>query len=130
MLLFLYGLITGCTNENLGCALIGLEIIYIIYYKRKYKYIPKWAITALIGTIIGYIFLIVSPGNYIRAKKLYKPVNLNILNIIVNFFRLTYNSFVYLFYIILIVIIAFFLKIKTLFSDKNPKIDKKISIIF
>lgn len=77
ILLFIYGLLCGCSNENVGCALIVLEILYIIGYKKKYNKIPLWAILGLIGTIIGYIFLLISPGNYIRVDSRYHYVDFN-----------------------------------------------------
>lgn len=77
-LIFLFGLIVGCTNENSGCAIVVLQITYIILYRLKYKMIPKWAISGLIGCIVGYIFLIAAPGNYVRADQMYPIIDWNI----------------------------------------------------
>lgn len=76
ILLFIYGLLCGCSNENVGCAVIVLEILYIIGYKKKYNKVPIWAILGLVGTIIGYLFLVLAPGNYIRLDSRYHYVKI------------------------------------------------------
>ncbi len=76
ILLFIYGLLCGCSNENVGCAVIVLEILYIIGYKKKYNKIPIWAILGLVGTIVGYLFLVLAPGNFIRVDSRYHYVKI------------------------------------------------------
>lgn len=66
-LFFLYGIIAGWTNENTGGAMIVLAILFIgLFYIKKWD-IPKWAISGLTGAIIGYLFMILAPGNMVRA---------------------------------------------------------------
>lgn len=84
----------------------------------KYKHIPKWAIAGLIGTIIGYTFLMISPGNYIRAKQLYHPIKITISTIVSNFINITYYAILNLFYIISFLIISVLLKSKLYITKK------------
>lgn len=64
---FIYGIIAGWTNENTGGATIILAILFISLYKIHKWSIPKWAITGVSGAIIGYLFMIIAPGNMVRA---------------------------------------------------------------
>ena len=68
ILMFLFGIIAGWTNENMSVALISIILIFIIYYKfnSSSKKIPTWAISGLVGVTIGAIFMIAAPGNYAR----------------------------------------------------------------
>lgn len=128
--IFLLGLIVGCCNENSGCALILAEILFIIIYKYKYKKIPKWAITGLIGTIIGYIFLIIAPGNYIRASIMYPKKNYSLESMFKEFLLLTKLSYYYLNTAIILTIISLVIIYKKKESLKKL-IDKYcIQIIF
>lgn len=106
ILIFIYGLIVGCLNENSGCALIIVQILFILLYKFKYKKIPTWAITGLIGTLIGYIVLIIAPGNYIRADLMYQEVDYNIESIFKKFLLLTKLSYSYINIVIILAIIT------------------------
>ena len=106
ILLFLFGLIIGCTNENTGCALIIVEILFLISYKIKYKHIPKWGITTLIGTIIGYTFLVSSPGNFKRTDIMYPHISYSIENLFDYTLKITRLSYTYLKELIIALVIT------------------------
>ena len=106
ILLFLFGLIVGCSNENTGCALIIVEILFMIAYKIKYKHIPKWTISAFIGTIMGYIFLVSSPGNYKRTTVMYPGVGYSIENLFDYTLKITRLTYTYLKELIIAAIIS------------------------
>lgn len=61
------GILVGWTNENMGCAVVFflLAIMLLMYKKEKVK-IPKWAISGLIGVMVGFAFLVLAPGNFVR----------------------------------------------------------------
>lgn len=118
-LLLIYGLIVGCLNENSGCALIISEILYIIYFKLKNKEIPKWFITGLVGTITGYIILLIAPGNFVRADVMYEKVDYSIPSLFKNFLILTRLTSDYIKTIIYILIVSIFLYKKN--RSKNIK---------
>lgn len=106
ILLFPFSLIIGCTNENTGCALIIVEILFLIAYKKKHKCIPKWIKGVLIGTIIGYIFLVSSPGNIKRTDIMYPQISYGIENIFDYILKITRLSYKYLKEIIIAVTIT------------------------
>lgn len=64
-MLFL-GLIAGCTNENSVCWIIFILVIYLFYINKKEPGTQIWMFAGLVGLIIGYAFLMLSPGNYAR----------------------------------------------------------------
>ncbi|WP_051697658.1 DUF6056 family protein [Prevotella sp. 10(H)] len=68
VLFFLFGIIAGWTNENMSVALIFYIIASLALYKYEKIKIPAWAITGLIGTIVGCIMMLVAPGNYVRLE--------------------------------------------------------------
>lgn len=120
-LIFLLGLIVGLCNENSGCALILVEILFILIYKYRYKKIPKWAISGLIGTIIGYVFLIMAPGNYVRANVMYNKKEYSLENMFKEFLILTKLSYSYLKTVIILTVISLIIIYK-----KNESLTKLI----
>lgn len=119
LLFFLYGLVCGCLNENSSCSLILLEIIYIILYQLKKYELPKWAIFGLIGTIIGYTFLLVAPGNFVRADVMYPAKDYSVSGLFKDLMSLTYLSYSYLKIIIIISVVSFFLLVKSCNNIKD-----------
>lgn len=67
-LMFLLGIIAGCMNENTSLAMIAMTVLFVAFYKAEYKKMPIWAIAGLLGTLIGYLIMVVAPGNYARAE--------------------------------------------------------------
>ncbi|SNU09829.1 hypothetical protein SAMN06297422_13114 [Lachnospiraceae bacterium] len=57
------GIIAGCTNENTGGALVLLCLSYCLIFYIQNKHIPLWAVTGIIGEIIGVLFLVSAQGN-------------------------------------------------------------------
>lgn len=67
ILFFLFGVVVGWTNENMGPAVIFLVLGFLVLIKIDNKgRIPVWAVTGLIGVLIGYYILFTAPGNYVR----------------------------------------------------------------
>lgn len=84
-LMLLFGIIAGWTNENTAVAQIVLILLFLFIFRiNKFK-IPLWAITGLIGCLIGYVIMIIAPGNGVRIETLGLDASLNILNLIKNF---------------------------------------------
>lgn len=61
------GLVAGWTNENTGGALILLLLFHLYQCWKEKKKIASWKYLGLCGTIVGYAFLILAPGNRVRA---------------------------------------------------------------
>lgn len=68
ILFFLSGIIAGWTNENTVIGMIFIILSLIIYLKVKRIKIPRWMIYGLIGVLIGFIIMIIAPGNYVRFE--------------------------------------------------------------
>lgn len=77
MLGFLFfGVIAGWSNENMSIALIFFIIALFIILRKQDKDIPKWAVFGLVGVIIGSLFMLLAPGNYLRYES--AMINLNL----------------------------------------------------
>lgn len=67
--IFILGIVSGWTNENtsfgLIVILIGLTCISKILNKEK---IRKWQISGILGAIVGFLILILAPGNFKRSQ--------------------------------------------------------------
>ncbi|MBD8389886.1 DUF6056 family protein [Dysgonomonas sp. BGC7] len=68
VLFFLGGVVAGWTNENLVVGLLFFIVAFFALLKYEKRNIPKWAIIAFIGVVIGCCFMLLAPGNYIRNK--------------------------------------------------------------
>ena len=65
LLMFILGLIAGCSVENLGVT-VTLLTAAITFYLYKKNLPIHWAATGSLGSLIGVIILIAAPGNYVR----------------------------------------------------------------
>ena len=63
--MFFGGAIAGCTNENSVCWVILLLLIFVLK-NRKLQAMESWMYLGLVGLILGYAILMLSPGNYAR----------------------------------------------------------------
>lgn len=67
--MFLLGVVAGWTNENTGaatCASVGVALIYFL----KSRNLKLWHISGALGLGIGYLLLILSPGNTARLHSM------------------------------------------------------------
>lgn len=67
--LFLLGILAGWTNENTSFGLIVVTLGFLITQKleNKKEKLPKHKLSGLIGNVVGFLILILAPGNYVRA---------------------------------------------------------------
>ena len=113
ILYFIISLFAGMCNENSSLSLIVFLILYSFINRDNIKL----KITSLIGLIIGYLFMFLAPGNYVRME--YEGGTSFFVNLI--------DKFVYLVSCFWPIIIAFFLlAIVTLFKNKE---EGKLSLI-
>lgn len=66
--MLLFGIVAGWTNENTAAAMILMTICFIVYYNFKGWKTPLWSYSGLVGAIIGYVMMIMAPGNFARAE--------------------------------------------------------------
>lgn len=63
----LLGVISGWQLENSSITVPVVILAYICLWKLKGSKVPKWAWSGLAGSVLGYILLVVAPGNFHRA---------------------------------------------------------------
>lgn len=113
--MLLFGIIAGCTNENTGGALVLLCMSFCLYYYLLKKHIPLWAITGVLGEIIGVLFLVTANGNKRIDSSTDIRGYIERLKIIVNMF---FEKYILLaFFIIIMLIINY--------ASSKEKVTKK-----
>ena len=65
---FLLGIIAGWTNENTGGACILMITCFLFVYFRRHIRHEPWMYMGLFGAVLGFLTLILAPGNAIRAQ--------------------------------------------------------------
>lgn len=66
--LFLMGILAGWCNENTSGGCILLVLIWIGFYVWEKKRIRLFMISGLVGNVIGFLFMILAPGNANRQQ--------------------------------------------------------------
>ena len=61
--MFLLGVLSGCSNENSGGAIILLAVFFVGYWMWKKWKIPAWGVSGIIGAISGLLFLLAAPSS-------------------------------------------------------------------
>lgn len=125
ILWFLYGIIAGWCNENTsGMGILVCCLLTLYEYKRHNK-IYRWQIFGIIGAVLGFVLMILAPGNYARADAFDVPSN-PIKRLIEGFIRADEKTFM----AEGIYGVIFFLFLFTyLFMIIIPTIDKERKII-
>lgn len=117
VLLFLFGFITGWTNENTIVAVL-FAILFLMFFIKKIdrKKVPSWMFIGFLGLVFGFVLLLIAPGNYIRIhQELDNQENFNQYEFWIKRLQMVLNYFLFekkiifliLSYIILF-IVAFF----------------------
>lgn len=72
--MLLLGVLAGWCNENTSGGLILFELIIIVYYflqnKKSLSFLTGPMISGIVGTFVGFMLLLLSPGNYNRLDTL------------------------------------------------------------
>jgi len=66
--MFLLGVIAGWCNENTSGGMIFIVLLILLYCKIFKQYIKTWMVSGLIGSITGFLFMVLAPGNSIRSQ--------------------------------------------------------------
>ena len=125
--MFFLGMLAGWCNENTSGGAIMFAGIMIIYSKILHKKIEAWMLTGIVGSIIGFLFMVLAPGNYQRISlPPYQTSNPLISDLVERF---SYYSYViYDYFSILTIIFIILLTIQIiLFKDWKRSI---ISIVY
>ncbi|MBP3635494.1 MAG: hypothetical protein J6J17_03440 [Bacilli bacterium] len=133
ILLFIIGILAGWTNENTSFGLIVIIILTLIAKKRKNEKILKYQITGLLGSICGFITLILAPGNFVRSSQITENTSF-MLKYSSRIFNCTIGFFEHVMPLIFIVIIIFtiikYKKIKIINYDFQIFIVASILVVY
>lgn len=119
--MFLLGILAGWTNENTAFGLIVVAVLSMIAYKGKGK-LPKYKISGLIGSIIGFIMMIVAPGNFIRSEAFAEETSF-----IVKIIKRICNATIDIMDLIPVLVITAIVLL-SIYIYKKKKIDKRVWI--
>lgn len=112
----LAGIILGTGLENLGAAVMVFFLVTLGYLYYKKRAIPIWAWLGICGYIVGFIVLLIAPGNYVRADYIYNSPGFHEQNFFEKLLPFTINMFkqldVYFVFLLLLLIINFGLNFK------------------
>ena len=64
--MFFFGIVSGWTNENSACWIILILFLFLLQWYKKNRDIDNWMYAGLAGLLIGYMLLVLSPGNVSR----------------------------------------------------------------
>ena len=64
--MFCFGIVSGWTNENSVCWIILMLFLFLLRLHKHEISIHNWMYAGLAGLIIGYLLLVLSPGNVSR----------------------------------------------------------------
>lgn len=67
VIMFLFGIVAGWTNENSVCWVLMLLLLFI-YICKKNKILELWMTAGWAGLVTGYCLLMLAPGNMIRLS--------------------------------------------------------------
>ena len=65
LFMFFLGFTAGCTNENTICWILPI-LIFFVFRLRKCGKAESWVYFGVAGLMVGYAFLMFSPGNMAR----------------------------------------------------------------
>lgn len=122
--MFLLGVLSGWTNENTAAAMLVVVVFFCFYYRYQKWSIPPWAITGLVGALIGYSLMIVAPGNFLRAGA--SPFSLFVF--VYRLFNCTETMFIYCNSLLLITLLLFV--VNYFYAKKNRGNVSKQSLIY
>ena len=95
VLMGLFGIFAGCTNENTGGGVVLICTLFILFYKIKGFKIPKWSWIGVITAVCGVVLLLAAPGNYrIDSKASFAEILIRFKDVIVKTETLAFWLFV------------------------------------
>lgn len=113
LLFFLGGVIAGWTNENMFVAQVFCIVAMFVLLRYRKRAVPLWFICGFVGVCVGGAFMVLAPGNYIRAEFVNESIGLAdksfIENILYRVLKVGYRYLVYVLPLSVIYSVLFFL---------------------
>ncbi len=92
--MLLLGILAGWCNENTSGGLILFELILLGYEfiknNKSFSFVAPKQITGLVGTLIGFGMLLLSPGNYGRLE-VTEEEHTGLMALVARFLKITLN---------------------------------------
>lgn len=115
---FLISVLAGCSNESLAVVSFLVLIFLFFYEKCNFK---LWVISFL-GYTIGLMVLLLSPGNFKRAARHSSWYDMGMVDkLYVHFFERVPEVFSYFWFLIPVFLFSLFLR--SIFNEKNKRIN-------
>jgi hypothetical protein len=78
--MFFGGIVAGWTIENTA-ATMNIIIAGFVFYAYRKRKLARWMVSGFFGSVLGFILLVIAPGNYVRyagtdTKLIYHFTNL------------------------------------------------------
>lgn len=125
LVMLIFGIVAGWTNENTAGAMILIVLLFFYYYRIQGWKIPLWGTFGLIGGMIGFALMILAPGNFERAGE---ASSLSLYVLCYRLFNCTLTFFYYNGVAILLGIVLFVLYNR--YPNKKDLGDIKVSLIY
>lgn len=101
---FCLGVLAGWSLENASAGMLAILTLYLIYYKINHIKLRGYMISAYLGGLIGFIVLIVAPGNYVRAESDSVQLSLLFKVFMISYFWIAYMMILCALYIVSILV--------------------------
>ena len=106
ILMFVAGVFSGWTNENMGGATMGAVMLFLIYFKIKKMPVRVYHITGFIGTLTGFAILLLAPGNEVRIDHTKRERNI-LRHFKWSITQMTWNLWRVILIIVIVLIVVF-----------------------
>lgn len=135
--MLILGFFAGGTLENLApVAIYIIIVIYIVLIAKKMK-VPKWFYAGGVGIVLGTIFLIIAPGNSVRAEiegvQKTQPFSVEHLIYFIKFELwpvIEVQSYLYIIFVLLNLVVFLFYKVSPSFLYSEWKKNFLLSLLF
>jgi len=77
--MFLFGVIAGWTIENTAATMNFILAAQMVYSYKK-KCLKNWMVGGFTGSVLGFLLLVMAPGNYVRYGDQKTPLLQHLIN--------------------------------------------------
>ena len=123
---FLFGLLAGWTNENMGPTVFLLSLAVIITRSRRKSGVKPWMIAGSISSALGSAFMILAPGNFVRKDTILSlgSWKLDLCKRVFDYFRSIFE-----FFLITLLITAFIYVMYRLVLKRFPDLQTNLILL-
>lgn len=104
--LFIIGFIAGISMENMSAGMIIIITLQLLYYRKNIGRINIPIISSYVGSLLGFVCLVLAPGNQMRAEA---ETGIN-LSISFKFFMISYYWVTFVGVICIIWLVLYWIK--------------------